>query len=135
MVTEEISLNATTRFPLVVPKMVFNRLLKTLICFVLLAVPLLLVAQGDESVPIYTWDRGLTLKPETLFQYCGFCSEPSCSKMNKPKSIDDAPFSVIPDPSIKKPFIIKTPFVEPHEKEGDIWRGMAAFVKQILGKQ
>jgi hypothetical protein len=47
----------------------------------------------------------------------------------------DAPLSWIPDPSIKKPFIIKTPFVEPHEKEGDIWKGMAAFVKEILKEQ
>ena len=55
--------------------------------------------------------------------------------MVTPKSIGDAPLSWIPDPSIKKPFIVKTPFVEPHEKEGDIWKGMAAFVKEILKKQ
>jgi hypothetical protein len=40
-----------------------------------------------------------------------------------------------PDPSIKKPFMIKTPFVEPHEKEGDIWKGIAAFIDPILKKQ
>ena len=39
------------------------------------------------------------------------------------------------NPSIKKPFIVKTPFVEPHEKEGDIWKGLVAFVKEILRKQ
>jgi hypothetical protein len=27
------------------------------------------------------------------------------------------------------------PFVEPHEEEGDIWKGMAAFIDQILKKQ
>ena len=92
-------------------------------------------AQSEESIPIYTWDRGLALTQDTQYQYFGFCSDPDCSKMVTPKSIGDAPLSWIPDPSIKKPFIVKTPFVDPHEKEGDIWKGMAAFVKEILQKQ
>ncbi len=55
--------------------------------------------------------------------------------MFNPKSIGEVPLSCIPDPSIKKPFIIKTPFVEPREREGAIWKGMAAFVDEILKKQ
>jgi hypothetical protein len=39
------------------------------------------------------------------------------------------------NPSIKRPFIIKTPIVEPHEKDGDIWEGMAGFIDQIPKKQ
>jgi hypothetical protein len=27
------------------------------------------------------------------------------------------------------------PFVEPHEEEGDIWKGMVAFIDQILKKR
>jgi hypothetical protein len=94
-----------------------------------------LVALGDESVPVYTWDRGLSVTPTTQYQYFGFCSEPDCSKMRKPESLGSAPFNVIPDPSIKKPFIVKTPFVMPHEKESVIWKGLAAFVEQVLSKQ
>ncbi len=55
--------------------------------------------------------------------------------MVKPKSIGDAPFSWIPYAGVKRPFIVKTPFVMPHEKEGDIWKGLGAFADQILRKQ
>jgi hypothetical protein len=55
--------------------------------------------------------------------------------MRKPESIGGAPFSWIPYAGVKRPFIVKTPFVMPHEKESDIWKGMATFIDQILRKQ
>jgi hypothetical protein len=55
--------------------------------------------------------------------------------MRKPESLGSAPFSVIPYTSIKRPFIVKTPFVEPNEQESDIWKGLAAFVEQFRNKQ
>jgi hypothetical protein len=109
--------------------------MKSLILLAMFALVLPIAAGAGESVPIYTWDRGLTLTPETPYQYFGFCSEPGCSKLLKPESLGSAPFSVIPDPSIKRPFIVKTPFVMPHEKESDIWKGLAAFVDKVLSKQ
>jgi len=65
---------------------------------------------------------------DTQYQYFGFCSERDCPKMVNPKSIGDAPFSLVPHTGLKMPFIIKTPFVEPLEKEGDIWKGMLALL-------
>jgi len=109
--------------------------MKTLIFLAMVALMLPIAAEGEESVPVYTWDRGLAVTPTTSYQYFGFCSEPDCSKMRKPESLGSTPFSVIPDPSIKKPFIVKTPFVMPNEKESDIWKGLASFVEQILHKQ
>jgi hypothetical protein len=109
--------------------------MKNLILLAMFVLMLPIAAGAGESVPIYTWARGLTLTPETLYQYFGFCSDPDCSKMLKPVSLGSAPFSVIPDPSIKRPFIVKTPFVMSNEKESDIWKGLAAFVKQVLNKQ
>jgi len=35
----------------------------------------------------------------------------------------------------QRPFIVKTPFVMPNGKEGDIWKGLAEFVNQIQGKK
>ncbi len=109
--------------------------MKILILFAMLALMLPITTEGGESVPIYTWDRGLIVTPNTLYQYFGFCSEPHCSQMRKPESLGSALFSVIPDRSIKRPFIVKTPFVMPSEKESDIWKGLAAFVKQVLNRQ
>jgi hypothetical protein len=109
--------------------------MKNLIYSLMFVFTFLSVVQGEESIPMYTWDRGLALTQETQYQYLGFCSDQDCPKMVNPKSIGDAPFSWIPFAGVKKPFIVKTPFVEPHEKEGDIWKGMAAFVKEILRKQ
>jgi hypothetical protein len=94
-----------------------------------------IAAQGEESVPIYRWDRGLALTRDTQYQYFGFCSDRDCPKMRKPESIGGAPFSWIPYAGVKRPFIVKTPFVMPHEKESDIWKGMATFIDQILRKQ
>jgi len=109
--------------------------MKTLILLAMLAVTLPIAAEGEEPAPVYTWDRGLAVTQETRYQYFGFCSDPDCTKMVKPRSLGTAPFSVIPDRSIKRPFIVKTPLVMPNEKESDIWRGLAAFVTQILLKQ
>jgi hypothetical protein len=108
---------------------------KILIFYVMFALMFPFCAQGEEPVPIHTWDRGLAATPTTSYQYFGFCSGQDCSRMRKPRSLGSAPFSVIPDSSIEKPFIVKTPFAMPYEKESDIWKGMAAFVKQILQKQ
>jgi len=109
--------------------------MKILILFAMLALMLPITTEGGESVPIYTWDRGLIVTPSTLYQYFGFCSEPHCAQMRKPDSLGSAPFSVIPYISIKRPFIVKTPFVMPNEKESDIWKGLAAFVEQFRNKQ
>jgi hypothetical protein len=111
------------------------RFMKNLILFSMLALMLPVTTEGGESVPIYTWDRGLTVTPNTLYQYFGFCSGPDCSQMRKPESLGSAPFSVIPYTSIKRPFIVKTPFVMPNEKGSDIWKGLAAFVEQFRNKQ
>lgn len=111
------------------------RFMKFLILFAVLALMLPITAEGEESVPIHTWDRGLTVTPNTLYQYFGFCSGPDSARMSKPASLGSAPFSVIPYISIKKPFIVKTPFVMPDEKESDIWKGLAAFVEQLPNNQ
>jgi hypothetical protein len=108
---------------------------KALILLAILAVMLPIAAGGEDMLPIYTWDRGLDPTKVTDYQYFGFCSDRDSSRMRKPESLGSAPFTVIPDPSIKKPFIVKTPFVTPNEKEGDIWKGLANFVKQIQHKQ
>jgi len=109
--------------------------LRNLIVSAILAVMLPIAAGGEDMPPIHTWDRGLAVTQDTEYQYFGFCSDRDCSKMRKPESLGNAPFTVIPDPSIKKPFIVKTPFVMPNEKEGDIWKGLADFVEQIQRKQ
>jgi hypothetical protein len=106
--------------------------MKTLIFLAMVALMFPIATEGEESVPVYTWNRGLALTPTTSFQYFGFCSGADCSKMRKPESLGSAPFSVIPDPPIKKPFIVKTPFVMPNEREGDIWKGLTALVKEVL---
>jgi hypothetical protein len=111
-----------------------ERKLKTLICLLMLVVMLPVMAEGEWMAPIYNWDRGLVVTPETLYKYFGFCSEPDCWKMRK-VDISDAPFTVIPLDSVKKPFIVRTPFMEPYETDDDIWKGMAEFVKEILRKQ
>ena len=80
------------------------RFMKILILFAVLALMLPIAAEGEESVPIHTWNRGLTVTPNTLYQYFGFCSGPDCARMSKPASLGSAPFSVIPYISIKKTF-------------------------------
>jgi len=94
-----------------------------------------IAAGGDDLTPIYTWDRGIAASQDTKYQYFGFCSGRDCSTMRKPESLGRAPFSVIPWVAVKQPFIVKTPFVMPNEKEGDIWKGLAEFVEQIQRKQ
>ncbi len=108
--------------------------MKILILIAMFALMCPFVAEGEESPPIYTWDRGLPVTPTTSYQYFGFCSGRIVQRCVN-RNLWNAPFSVIPDPSIKKPFIVKTPLVVPHERESDIWKGMAAFVKQILSRQ
>lgn len=109
--------------------------LRSLILLAMIALAIPIAAGGEELIPIHTWDRGIAVTQETQYQYFGFCSGWDCSDMRKPEFLGDAPFSVIPYSSIKKPFIVKTPFVMPNEKEGDIWKGLAEFVEQVQGKE
>ncbi len=59
------------------------------------------MAQGEESIPVYTLDRGLALTQETRYQDFDFCSDQDCPKMVNPKSISDTPFSWIPYTGVK----------------------------------